>query len=82
VDVPVLLDSSMPSYEDRLMYYCVFCFRRGRLAGSCGRTTRTVEAVFGPDELPELKWSSQRRGLAAWRAWREGLPWVIGQALP
>lgn len=84
LDEPVLLDTEYgPSYQDRLLYYCVFCFH-ARSVGGALRTDHENSAarVFAPDELPELKWSSQRRALAAWRAWRAGRPWIPGQPLP
>jgi hypothetical protein len=37
--------------------------------------------VFPPDMLPELKWTSQRRAIAAWQARRAGRLWIPGRSL-
>jgi ADP-ribose pyrophosphatase YjhB (NUDIX family) len=81
LDEPVFLDFEYgPSYEDRLMYYLVFCYRAKSVGGSLRLDhENSAVKVFAPDEMPELKWSSQRRALAAWRAWRAGQPWMPGQ---
>jgi ADP-ribose pyrophosphatase YjhB (NUDIX family) len=81
LDEPVFLDFEYgPSYEDPRMFYLVFCYR-ARSTGGELRIDHENSAVqvFPPDAIPELKWTSQRRALAAWRAWREGRPWVQGQ---
>jgi hypothetical protein len=62
------------------MFYIVFCFR-ARAIGGEPRANHENSAirVFPPDALPELKWTSQRRALAAWRASRDNRPWTPGQ---
>jgi ADP-ribose pyrophosphatase YjhB (NUDIX family) len=77
---PVFLDFEYsPSYGDPAMYYLVFCYR-GRAIGGQPRINyeNSEIGIFAPDALPDLKWTSQRRALAAWRAWKEGRPWAIG----
>jgi ADP-ribose pyrophosphatase YjhB (NUDIX family) len=80
---PVFLDfEHSPSYGDPAMYYVVFCYR-GRAIGGQPRINHENSeiGIFAPDALPDLKWTSQRRALAAWRAWQEGRPWAIGTPL-
>lgn len=61
------------------MSYILFCYR-ARAVGGEPRVDgeNSAARVFPPGQVPELKWSSQRRALAAWRA---GRPWAVGQAL-
>jgi len=83
VDEPMLLDyEHSPSYGDPLMLYIVFCFRARAIGGELRVDAENSAArVCPPDTLPKLKWTSQRRALAAWRAWRAGQPWAIGRPL-
>jgi len=80
LDEPVFLDfEHSPSYGDPRMFYIVFCYRARSAGGELRTNHENSEArVFPPDALPELKWTSQRRAIAAWRAWRAGQPWVPG----
>jgi ADP-ribose pyrophosphatase YjhB (NUDIX family) len=80
LDEPVFLDfEHSPSYGDPRMFYIVFCYRARALGGELRINDENSEAcVFPPDALPELKWTSQRRALAAWRAWHEGRVWTPG----
>ncbi len=70
LDEPVFLDfEHSPSYGDPRMFYIVFCYRARAIGGELRINAENSEAcVFAPDALPELKWTSQRRALAAWRA--------------
>jgi len=83
VDEPMLLDyEHSPSYGDPLMFYIVFCFAAHAIGGELRVDAENRNSwVCPPDMLPNLKWSSQRRALAAWRAWRAGRPWAIGRPL-
>ena len=80
LDDPVFLDfEHSPSYGDPALFYLVFCYRARAVGGELRANYENAEVrVFAPDELPELKWTSQRRALAAWRAWRAGQPWMPG----
>jgi hypothetical protein len=61
------------------MYYLIFCYRAVAVGGELRVDAENSEArVFPPDALPEITWSSQRRALAAWRAWKQGRPWPVG----
>src|SRR5262249_32990023 len=82
LDEPVFLDfEHSPAIGDPAMYYIIFCYRARASGGELRVDEENSEArVFPPDALPELKWSSQRRALAAWRAWKEGRPWIAGRA--
>jgi ADP-ribose pyrophosphatase YjhB (NUDIX family) len=72
-----------PAIDDPHMFYLLFCYRARASGGELKVDAENSAArVFLPDELPAMKWSSQRRALAAWRAWKAGQPWTIGQALP
>lgn len=83
IDEPTLLDyEHSPSYADRLLLYIVFCFGARAIGGALRvDAENSIAAVCPPDSLPELKWTSQRRALAAWRAWRAGRPWVMARPL-
>ena len=83
LDAPVFLDfEHSPSYGDPAMFYIVFCFRAHAIGGELGANyENSAIRVFPPDALPELKWTSQRRALAAWRAWKDKRPWTLGQPL-
>jgi ADP-ribose pyrophosphatase YjhB (NUDIX family) len=81
---PVFLDfEHSPAYGDAKMWYLVFCYR-ARSSGGELRINSENQAirVFPPEALPSIKWTSQQRALAAWRAWREGRPWTVGCPLP
>lgn len=81
LDQPVFLDYEHgPSYGDPAMFYIVFCYHARSIGGE-PRVDHENDAIWvcPPDELPALKWGSQQRALAAWRAWRAGRPWVIGE---
>jgi ADP-ribose pyrophosphatase YjhB (NUDIX family) len=84
IDEPLLLDyEHSPSYGDPLMFYIVFCFGARAIGGDLRVDLENSAAwVCPPARLPELKWSSQRRTLAAWRARRAGQPWQMGRPLP
>jgi ADP-ribose pyrophosphatase YjhB (NUDIX family) len=81
LDEPVFLDfEHSPSYGDPKMFYIVFCYRARALGGEPRANEENSEIrVFPPDALPELKWSSQRRAVAAWRAWKERRAWITGK---
>src|SRR5690242_11834392 len=74
LDAPVFLDFEYaPAIGDPAMYYLIFCYRASSTGGELRIDEENSEArVFSPDALPELSWSSQRRALAAWRAWKNG----------
>jgi ADP-ribose pyrophosphatase YjhB (NUDIX family) len=81
LDTPVFLDfEHSPAIGDPAMFYVVFCYRARAVGGElrAGEENSAIR-VFPPEALPELKWSSQRRAVAAWRAWKEGRPWVPGR---
>jgi 8-oxo-dGTP diphosphatase len=83
LDEPVFLDfEHSPSYGDPAMFYVVFCYR-ARVASGEPRTNyeNSEIRIFPPDALPDLKWTSQRRAIAAWRAWRAGQEWTPGRQL-
>lgn len=78
IDAPVLLDyEHSPSYGDARQLYIVFCFWAHAIGGEL-RTDEENSAAWicPPGELPQLKWTSQRRALAAWHAWRNDEPWL------
>jgi ADP-ribose pyrophosphatase YjhB (NUDIX family) len=81
LDEPVFLDiEHSPSYGDPAMFYIVFCYRARAIGGAMRINHENSEiGVFPPDALPELKWTSQRRAVAAWWAWKEGQAWVPGR---
>ncbi len=83
VGEPVFLDfEHSRSYGDPAMFYVVFCYRARAMGGEPRTNEENSELrVFPPDALPALKWTSQQRAIAAWRAWREGRPWIVGQAI-
>jgi ADP-ribose pyrophosphatase YjhB (NUDIX family) len=71
-----------PAIDDPQMFYLLFCYRALAIGSELQVDAENSEArVFAPGELPEMKWSSQRRALAAWRAWKAGQPWTIGRPL-
>jgi ADP-ribose pyrophosphatase YjhB (NUDIX family) len=84
LDEPVWLDfEHSRSYGDPRMFYLVFCYRARAVGGELRANAENSEARVLPlDALPELKWTSQRRALAAWRAWKAGRVWTPGAALP
>jgi hypothetical protein len=60
----------------------VFCYRARSTGGELRTNYENKEIrVFPPDALPELKWTSQQRAVVAWRACKEGRPWVSGRPL-
>jgi ADP-ribose pyrophosphatase YjhB (NUDIX family) len=81
LDEPVFLDFEYaPAIGDPAMYYLIFCYHANAVGGELRVDAENSEArVFPPGALPELKWSSQRRALAAWRAWKEGREWAPGR---
>jgi len=83
LDAPVLLDFEYTSaIGDPAMYYLIFCYRANAVGGELRADEENSEArVFPPDALPELKWSSQRRALAAWQAWKQGQAWPVGRSM-
>ena len=83
LDGPVFLDfEHSPAYGDPAMYYIVFCYRARAIGGEPRINDENSEIrIFAPAALPELKWTSQRRALAAWHAWKEGRPWMAGRAM-
>jgi ADP-ribose pyrophosphatase YjhB (NUDIX family) len=83
LDEPVFLDfEHSPSYGDPRMFYLVFGYRARAIGGDLRVNHENSQArVFMPGELPELKWTSQRRALMAWQAWKQGQVWTLGQAL-
>jgi 8-oxo-dGTP diphosphatase len=83
LDEPVFLDfEHSPSYGDPRMLYLVFCYRAHAIGGELRANQENSEArVFAPDAIPDLKWTSQRRALAAWRAWKAGRAWTQGRPL-
>jgi ADP-ribose pyrophosphatase YjhB (NUDIX family) len=83
LDDPVFLDFEYTTaIGDPAMYYIIFCYRANAIGGELRVDVENSEArVFAPDTLPELKWSSQRRALAAWRAWKQGQAWMVGKSM-
>lgn len=58
-----------PSYADSRMFYIVFGFVGRAVGGTLQTTAESSEVAVVPlAELPELKWSSQRKTVAAYRA--------------
>ena len=57
-----------PGYGDPRMFYIVFCFAARAVSGTLGGDATEVSAarVVPLEEVPELKWSSQRKALAAY----------------
>lgn len=82
IEPPTFLDFiHSPSYGDPRMLYIVFCYSARSIGGSLNINSENTEArVFPADALPDLKWSSQRRAIAAWQGrqageyWQQGLP--------
>lgn len=70
-----------PSYSDPELYYLVFCFRARGSGEPRLNAENTDLQVFPPDAIPEMKWTSHRRAIAAWQAGRYGRPWTPGQPL-
>jgi 8-oxo-dGTP diphosphatase len=66
-DLRFLLYEHGTGYQDARMWYIVFGFA-ARAVGGTLRTSSETSAlcVLPPDELPELKWTSQRKSLAAY----------------
>ena len=73
LDEPVFLDfEHSPAIGDPRMFYIIFCYRAHAIGGAPQVDDENSEIrIFSPDALPDLKWSSQRRAVAAWRAWKE-----------
>ncbi|MEM8530718.1 MAG: NUDIX domain-containing protein [Chloroflexota bacterium] len=69
---PVFLDfEHSPSYGDAAMFYIVFCYRARATGGELQVDHENSDIrVASFDDIPELKWSSQRRALAVWQKWR------------
>jgi ADP-ribose pyrophosphatase YjhB (NUDIX family) len=79
-DLALLDMEHSPAIDDPRMFYMLFCYRARAVGGELRADHESSDArVFLPHELPELAWSSQRRALAAWHAWKAGQPWTIGQ---
>ncbi len=58
-----------PSYADSRMFYIVFGFVGRAVGGTLQITAESSEVAVVPlADLPELKWSSQRKTVAAYRA--------------
>lgn len=58
-----------PSYGDSRMFYLVFCFAARAVGGTLRSDWENSDIRVVPlDDLPELKWSSQRKALAAYCA--------------
>jgi ADP-ribose pyrophosphatase YjhB (NUDIX family) len=83
LDELVFLDFEYsPAIGDARMFYLIFCYRARAIGGEPRADAESSAiGVFPPGALPELKWSSQRRALAAWRAWRAGRPWPVSQPI-
>lgn len=83
LDMPVFLDFEYTSaIGDPAMCYMIFCYRAMAVAGELRVNAENSEArVFAPDVLPDLTWSSQRRALAAWCAWKQGREWAVGTSM-
>jgi ADP-ribose pyrophosphatase YjhB (NUDIX family) len=83
LDAPVFLDFEYSmAIDDPRMFYLLFCYRARSVGGELRVDEENSDArVFAPDALPPMKWSAQRRALAAWRAWKAGRPWAVGQPL-
>ena len=83
IDEPTLLDyEQSASPGDSQLLYMIFCFSARAVGGSLRTDAEnsTIE-VFAVEQVPMLKWSAQRRALAAWRAWRAGRPWTMARPL-
>jgi 8-oxo-dGTP diphosphatase len=83
LDQPAFLDfEHSPSYGDPQQLYIVFCYCARAIGGEL-RVNHENSAIriFPPDALPELKWTSQRRAVAAWQAHRAGRAWTVGVRL-
>jgi ADP-ribose pyrophosphatase YjhB (NUDIX family) len=82
LDEPVFLDfEHSPGYGDPAMFYIVFCYRARAVGGELRVNHENSEIrVCPPEALPELKWTSQRRAVAAWLAWKAEQPWIPGRS--
>lgn len=71
IEDPFFLDfEHSPSYGDPAMFYIVFCYRARATGGELRVDHENSDIrVAPPEELPELKWTAQRRALAAWQVW-------------
>ena len=78
LDEPVFLDfEHSPGYGDPAMFYIVFCYRARAVGGElCVNDENSEIRVCPHDMLPELKWTSQQRAVAAWQARRSGQLWI------
>ena len=57
-----------PSYQDPALFYIVFCYSARVVGGELRHSNEASGSQIVPlDTLPELKWSSQRRAVAAYR---------------
>lgn len=57
-----------PSYGDPRLFYIVFCFAARAVGGTLRNDWENSAIRVVPlDELPELKWTSQRKAVAAYR---------------
>ena len=71
-----------PAIDDPRMFYVIFCYRARAVGGELRADEESSAArVFPLGELPELRWSSQRRAVAAWQAWRAGRSWAVEQKI-
>ncbi len=68
-DLQFLAYEHSPSYGDARLFYLVFCFTGraigGTLVTDCAENSEAQ--VLPLDDIPPLKWSSQRTALAAYR---------------
>ena len=70
---PIFLDSEhSPSYQDPKLYYIIFCYTARVVGGTLQHSDEASGAQIVPlDQLPELKWTSQQRAIAAYRRMRD-----------
>jgi ADP-ribose pyrophosphatase YjhB (NUDIX family) len=68
-DLRFLIYEHSPGYGDPLMWYVVFGFAARAVGGTLTTSDETSELQVLPlDEMPELKWTSQQKTVAAYRA--------------
>jgi ADP-ribose pyrophosphatase YjhB (NUDIX family) len=68
-DLRFLLYEHSPGYGDPLLWYVVFGFAARAVGGTLATSEETSELQVLPlDEVPELKWTSQQKTVAAYRA--------------
>ena len=71
---PIFLDfEHSPSYQDPALFYIVFCYTARVVGGDLHYDEHESSGIkiVPLDELPDLKWTSQQRAIAAYRRLRK-----------